>query len=282
MARVLTRDGVELFYERQGADDPEAPVALLLMGLGMRGRVWGETGVRLARRGFAVLTMDNRGVGESQTPRRPWTTATMADDAVEILDAEGVARAHVVGASLGGMIAQQVALRHPDRTAGLVLVSTTGGFPRVDLVPPTAILGLLNLMVARGREGPPEDRVRTTLELIASKEFAQGLDLADPRMEAMVAAMGDRLAPRGYLLQLLASASHAAWRALPRVRAPTLVQHGEADRVIVPAAGKALAGRIPDARLELYPGAGHVLGLQAPDSMDRLGDFLTQIRLTAG
>jgi pimeloyl-ACP methyl ester carboxylesterase len=201
----------------------------------------------------------------------------MADDAVQVLDAEEVARAHVVGASLGGMIAQEVVLRHPARVRGLALVSTTGGLPRMDFVPPAAVLGLLNLMVARARGGSPEERVRTTLELITSKEFAHGLDLADPRLETMLTAMGDRLSPRGYLLQLVASAGHAAWRGLPGVRAPTLVQHGEADRVIVPAAGKALAQRIPGARLELYPGAGHVLGLQAPESMDRLGAFLAEV-----
>jgi 3-oxoadipate enol-lactonase len=275
MAQLTTRDGVRLFYERHGGGDA---VVLLLMGLGMQGRVWGETAVRLEARGYVVVTMDNRGVGRSDTPWTPWTVGTMADDAVEVLDAVGAERAYVVGASLGGMIAQAVALRHAARVAGLALVSTTGGFPRMDYVPPAAVLGLLSLLVTRSRGGSPEARVRSTLKLITSERFADELDLNDPRLATMLAAMGDRLSPAGYLLQLLAAAAHATWGSLHKVTAPTLVQHGEADRVISAEAGRALAARIRSARLELYRDAGHVLGLQAPESMDRLGEFLDSAR----
>ena len=90
--------------------------------------------------------------------------------------------------------------------------------------------------------------------------------------------MGDRLSPSGSLLQLLAAAAHSTWGALGRIAAPTLVQHGEADRVIAPAASRALAARIAGARLELYRGAGHVLGLQRPESIRALGDFLAAER----
>jgi len=271
MPLVRTPDGVRIAYERFG--DGDRPLVLLLMGVGMRGAAWGEATTRLRDHGYAVVTLDNRGAGDSETPRRPFTMATMADDAVAVLDALGAERAHVVGASMGGMIAQELALRHPHRVAGLGLVSTSAGLPRLDFIPPGSLGVLLAALVGRRREVTPEQRVRAMLRFIASDAFAEQVDLADPRLATMVAAMGDRMSRRGYLLQLLAAGSHARWGALGRLRAPTLVQHGERDRVISVAAGRALAARIPGARLETYADAGHVLALQRPESIDALARF---------
>ena len=115
---------VSLYYESTG-DGP--PPVLLIMGLGMNATGWWRTIPELAGAGLRVLAFDNRGVGRSDSAPGPYTIAMMADDAVAILDAAGIDRAHVYGISLGGMIAQAVALEHPDRLERLVLGATTPG-----------------------------------------------------------------------------------------------------------------------------------------------------------
>src|SRR5829696_7657480 len=120
---------IELFYEdtksRQDTGAEQAPV-LLVMGLGMAATGWWRTVPVLSER-FRVLSFDNRGAGRSDKPPGPYTVAQLADDAVAVLDAAGVGRAHVYGVSLGGMIAQEIALRHPARVDRLVLAATTAG-----------------------------------------------------------------------------------------------------------------------------------------------------------
>ena len=119
---VAPSAGVDLYYERAGTGPP----VLLVMGLGMNATGWWRT-IPVLARGFTVLSFDNRGVGRSGRPPGPYSMAQMAGDAVAVLDAAGVQAAHVYGVSLGGMIAQEIALRHPERVLGLVLAATTPG-----------------------------------------------------------------------------------------------------------------------------------------------------------
>lgn len=273
MPHVDARDGTRLFHAYEpGA--PGTPDVLLIMGLGLRGEAWGETRDRLLERGFGVVTFDNRGVGGSGTGRRLWGTRTMAEDALDVLDGLGIARAHVVGVSLGGMVAQELALAHPERVAALGLVSTSGGFPRLDYVPPAAVLSLVTALLNRVRGATPEQRLRGALRVMTSKEFARTVDLEDPRLGVLLESMRGEVSVSGYLGQVFASTVHRAWGRLGALRVPTLVQHGEEDGMIAVGAGRELARRIPGARLETYPGAGHALGLQCPESVERLADFL--------
>ena len=272
MRYAYARDGTRLAYDVAGPG-PGAPAVLLVMGLAFRGVVWGETRDVLAAAGYRTITMDNRGVGESEPATFDFSTSTMADDAVEVLRQERIARAHVVGVSLGGMIAQELVLRHPARVGALVLQSTTAGRPRYHYLAPA--LGLRSAALLRERVlDRPERRARVALRVLTTRRYARRADLQDPRNRSLIDAVEHGISPSGYLGQVTAATSHRAWRRLRRIQAPTLVQHGSRDAIIRAAAGKALARRIPDATLHVYRGAGHALAIQCPESIGEVLDFV--------
>ena len=268
MPHVVTRDGANISYDRF---DPRSgrsslPV-VLLMGLGMNGRIWSHAVEGLGRRGHPIVVVDNRGCGRSSAPWRPWSTATMADDCVQILDDEGIRRAHVVGASMGGMIAQELALRHPERVATLVLGCTTPGLPRIDLLPRRGLLDLALLGLDSAWPRSRDGRVRRALRLSVSRAFAERVTPADEAWRRVEEMLADPISPRGYANQFAAAARHAAWTRLRGIAAPTQVQHGTADRLMPFAAGRALAQRIPGAEFAPIDGAGHALILERPDEV---------------
>ena len=271
MPFVRARDGTRLRYDLAGGG-LGAPAVLLVMGLTLRGEAWGETRDELAAAGYRTLTMDNRGAGESPTFTTEFSTAEMAADAVTVMRDAYVTRAHVVGLSLGGMVAQELAIRHPGRVGALVLQSTGAGRRLTDLAPGLSLRSATLLRARLTRD--PERRARLLLRVLTTRAFARDADLADPRVRALLDALEDDVSLFGYLGQLTAASRHGAWRRLPRIRAPTLVQHGTRDGVLRPAAARALAGRIPDARLELYDDAGHALVVQHPEALARLRAFL--------
>lgn len=271
MPFARTHDGTRLYYEVAGGG-LQAPAVLLIMGLALRGEVWGETRDALASAGFRTLTFDNRGAGQSDSMRLRFSTSTMAGDAVAVMRAAFVDRAHVVGVSLGGLVAQELALQHADRVRALVLQSTTAGWTRLDYFAPG--LGVRTAAMTRARLASPERRDRIALRVLTTRPYARAADLADPRIRAMLDALADGVTLSGYVGQTSAFWSHHAWRRLQRIAAPTLVQHGTKDGLIRPAAAKAMARRIAGANLELYPGAGHALALQRPDSLTSLLAFL--------
>src|ERR671914_57410 len=156
-------DGTRIYYEtfspqgdsgRRGqAQSNRVTPALLVQGLGANGRLWAPAVRRLLAAGYEAIVIDNRGCGRSSTPWQPWTTRTMASDAVAVLDELGVERAHVGGASLGGMVAQELALEFPERVRTLVLGSTTGGLPRLDLLRPKGLRQILEAALRSLRPG---------------------------------------------------------------------------------------------------------------------------------
>ena len=271
MAEQLCRVGdVELCYETFG--DPGDPALLLVMGLGTQMVAWHDDFCgELAGRGFHVIRFDNRDVGRSsklrgrpptlremltRRPRNPaYTLDDMADDAAGLLDELGIEAAHVVGASMGGMIAQQLAVRHPERVLSLVSIMSTTGGRRVG----QASYRLYGVLTRR----PPSDRdafadyFERMYKAIGSPGF--------PRDEKEVRALALRSYDRGYnpsgtgrqLAAILASGDRTA--GLRGIRVPTLVLHGDADRLVNPSGGRATAAAIPDARLEVIPGMGHDL-----------------------
>ena len=250
---LAERDGAWLHWRGAGPSDGE-PV-LMIMGLGGSGRMWWRLEPHLADRWWLLL-IDNRGTGDSDRVSGPLTMSGMAADAVAVLDAAGVDSAHVVGASMGGMIAQHLALDHPDRVRSLVLACTTAGgragAPPWRLLAASALRPMLGpgrtfgvvapaLYAARTRRDQPE-RVREDL----------GVRIADATPAATVYA------------QLAAAARHDTRARLRELAGlPVTVLHGAEDALVPVARGRELAAAIPGARLIEFPETGHLLSTDA-------------------
>jgi 3-oxoadipate enol-lactonase len=244
---------VRLWWEDTGGDGP--PV-LLIMGLGMTATGWWRTVPVLAEACLRVIAFDNRGVGRSERPPGPYTVAEMADDAISVLDAAGVEAAHVYGISLGGMIAQEVALRYPDRVHALVLGATTAG--GADLVPASEAV---NAFVRLRAQMTAEHAVWASVPInYAAHTRRDGGD----RIAADIAQrLRYPVEAEYYSAQLAAAHAHAA--RVAEIAAPTLVVHGTEDVLIPPANGERLAAAIPGAELSLWPDAAHLYFTDDPE-----------------
>jgi 3-oxoadipate enol-lactonase len=254
MPHTLNR-GCRLFWERDG--NAGAPPLLLVRGLGRSSRFWGKARERLGE-SFHLVVTDNRGVGRSGATWPPYTTRLLADDQAAVLDAAGVERAHVFGISLGGMIAQQLAIRHPQRVDRLVLGCTTPGGPHAVRFPRGGVRDLLRAAVA-----PLDRAVRVTAPRALSAEaLEKHPEIVD---EWIAIARSEPRRRRGLLGQLFAAGRHDAWDDLPRISAPTLVVTGDADRLILADNSRRIAERIPRARLRILEGAGHDFPTERPD-----------------
>lgn len=282
---ATAQDGTRIYFERFSPEEERggaAPV-LLLMGLGANGRLWAPAVKRLLASGHDVIAVDNRGCGRSSTPLLPWTTRTMAADAVAVLDELELERVHVGGASLGGMIAQEVALEFPERVRAMVLLSTTGGLPpldpipRLDLVPRTGLVPIFGTVVRSfWPASDPDQRVRDFLSMATSKDYVAQCRPEDEAWAAVAASLAEPSSQRGLVIQLLAAARHSTWSRLSRLTMPVLVHHGTEDRLVPLAAGEELARRIPNARFEAYEGAGHGIFERLDESSDSIRAFLAE------
>ena len=262
---------VELCYEPFG--DPDRPALLLVMGLGTQMIGWhSDFCSELAERGFYVIRYDNRDVGRSthladapaprpreiltRRIRRPaYLLQDMADDGIGLLNELGIERAHVVGASMGGMIAQTMAARHAERVLSLVsIMSSTGS--RWSGQPAPRILPVFLQKPAPTKEAYAE-RIVTLFKLVGSPAFERD----DDELRELATTSWERgVDPAGFARQLgaIIASGHRA-RDLKTIRAPTLVIHGKADKLVRPSGGRATARAIPDARLDLIDGMGHDL-----------------------
>jgi pimeloyl-ACP methyl ester carboxylesterase len=199
----------------------------------------------------------------------------MAADAVAVLDELEIELAHVGGASLGGMIAQEIALEFPERVGTMVLLSTTGGLRRPDLVPRR---GLRQLLEAVLRSLPPasdpERRIRDFLRTVASEDFAGQCRPGDETWTAVAAMLEEPASQLGLVMQLIACARHSTWSRLPRLTMPVQVHHGTEDRLVPFAGGRELARRIPGARFVVHEGAGHGIFERLDDVGESIRAFL--------
>jgi len=262
---------VELCYETFG--DPADPTMLLIMGLGTQMLGWDTAFCdQLAARGFHVIRYDNRDIGHStilddfpaptlgQIVRRDkgvvaYTLADMAADGVGLLDHLGIERAHLVGASMGGMIAQMIAARRPERVLSLVsIMSNTGS--RLSGQPALSTYRLFLRPISRERDA----YVRQAAELF-EHIGSRGFDKDEDAFLEMLGAMHDRGHSPGSSSRQLAAILTAGNRTaeLRHITAPTLVIHGTADRLIRPSGGRATARAIPGAHLLTIEGMGHDL-----------------------
>lgn len=263
--------GLRLAYETFG--EPSAPPILMVMGLGTQMIAWpDEVCETLAERGYYVVRFDNRDTGLSthlhslpaprpaqvmlRRCRPPYTIDDMADDTVALMDALDLPSVHLVGASMGGFIAQTVAIRHPQRVRSLTLMMTSTGSRWVGFPKPRLVAALARRRRATDRAAAVE-AVLTTFDLIGSRGF--GMDEA--YLRDLAGRSYDRAYdPHGYLRQLAAVIGQRnRTRDLRRIRMPTVVIHGSADPLVQPSGGRALARAIPGARLVRFAGMGHDL-----------------------
>lgn len=256
--------GARIYWEEQGQGAP----ILLIMGLGWASALWHRTRPILAAR-YRTVVLDNRGVGLSDTPPGPYSMSLMAADAAAVLDAAGIQCAHIIGVSMGGMIAQEFALQYPERAHSLILGCTAAGGPHAVLANPEVLQALL-------------------LRGLSPDEFAESVnpfiyDSSTPRErieEDMALRRKWYPTAQGYMGQLLAIQVWEAYSRLAQIAAPTLVVHGETDRLIPPANGRLIAQRIPRARLAMIPNASHIFTTDQPDAAHReLLGFLAQFDL---
>ncbi|MRD47662.1 alpha/beta fold hydrolase [Caenimonas koreensis DSM 17982] len=284
----VTANGISIEVEDTGADGTQAerPVVLLIMGLGMQLVAWPDQFVQgLTDAGFRVVRFDNRDIGLSQhmdhlgVPNLMWASVKhrlgwkvdspyslrdMAADSIGVLDALGIATAHVVGVSMGGMIAQRVALAAPGRVASLTSIMSSSGARFLPGPKPEVLRALLSRPAGTSEEAIVDHYVKL-FKAIGSP----GYPLDDAAMrERILRGTRRSFHPAGTMRQMTAIAADAA-RAdeLPKIRTRTLVMHGIADPLVPLACGHDTARRIPGAQLHAIPGMGHDL---PPGVVERL------------
>jgi pimeloyl-ACP methyl ester carboxylesterase len=244
MASIEIEGGRTINYAVSG----DGPPLLLIRGLGGQGVDWGTTAERLASR-FRVITFDNRDAGANEPETAAYSIDDMADDAAGLLRALGIDKAHVIGHSMGGFIAQHLALNHPDLIDHLILVGTSplaGAALGQPLVPPTEEEWVAD-PVERTRKRAPESHAPGYFDTHADE------------LEAMAQlAATNRMTREGYARQIAAiSDTHNVRDRLGEIDIPTLVIHGDVDPLVGLKGGQLLAQGIPGATLKVYPGVGH-------------------------
>lgn len=253
---ALARNGRVALRWIDGGNPAGEPV-LHIMGLGGTARAWARL-LPYVEPEYRVLTFDHRGTGLSDPVTFPLRMADLVGDAVAVLDAAGVPRAHVHGVSLGGMVAQELALRHPERVRSLLLGCTTPGGIMVSNEPPWRLIAAAGLRPVLGAE--------RTWPMVSAALYSRRTREEFPERIAEDEAMRlDDATPAATILaQMLAVARHDVRSRLPALAGlPVTVVHGADDVLIPPRAGRALAERIPGARLVLLDDAGHLLGTDA-------------------
>lgn len=263
MPKVKVND-IDMYYEIHGEGEP----LVLIMGLGGDYFRWFRI-LPLLSKNFKVITFDNRGVGKTDKPDIPYTMKMMSDDVAGLMDSTGIDKAHVFGISLGGMIAQNFALLHPDRIISLMLGCTfCGGKHTVSNETGPGVLdpSLIETML-------PEERVVEMLPALYSREFIDNnQDFIDIQIEYAKNNPPDII---GYRRQLGAAGTHDTYDRLPEIKLPTMVIAGDADVLIAAENSRIIASRILDSELVILEGMGHGFYTEANEETARiLADFM--------
>jgi 3-oxoadipate enol-lactonase len=245
--------GTELHYLRAGEGEP----LLLIQGMSATHLAWGRPFLDELERSFDTIVFDNRGMGLSGQAELPFTIADLAADTAALLDALGLETVHVVGISMGGMIAQELALAHPERIRSLTIGASYCGGPEGTLMAPED----LQMLGTAYASGVAEQVFRAMWEINLSPDFR-----ADDSRFAAFTEMGSALpAPQPVVLQQMqACAAHDTHQRLAQIGLPTLVIHGDVDRLLRYPNGQQIAAAIPGARLETLEGVGHMFWWEQP------------------
>jgi pimeloyl-ACP methyl ester carboxylesterase len=245
---------MELHVARRGSGEP----LLLIMGLAGTHVSWGEPFLAQLQDGFDCIAYDNRGIGFSPSISAPFTIAELAEDAIGVLDRFELETAHVLGISMGGMIAQELALTHPDRIRTLTLGCTYAGGPGSSLLAPEDGQKLFGAWTS----GDQDQALRMGYELNVSAAFA-----ADPANYGVFREMALSVPSRlpTMMLQVQAISGHDTQARLGEISNPTMVVHGTADRMVPFANGELIAAKVPGARLAALEGVGHMFWWERPE-----------------
>jgi len=258
----LEANGIQLYYEVHGDGEP----LLLIAGAGYGSWMWFKQIPELSRH-FKVITFDNRGTGGSDKPDVEYSIQMLAQDTIGLLDALNLQKAYVLGISLGGFIAQELALSYPQRVAKLILCSTSFGGPNM-VLPSSEVLQFM----IHGAGGP-EENFRRGLELAFSAAYLQ----KNPKeIEYICAHLQTNPQPRyAYLRQLMAPACFNAEGRLGQIKSPTLVMAGAEDKAVPAENSRRLAAKIKAAKLIIFERAGHLFCIErAQEANKAIIEFL--------
>ncbi|RME07702.1 MAG: alpha/beta fold hydrolase [Anaerolineae bacterium] len=254
-------NGVNLYYEVTGEGEP----LVLIAGLGYPLWQWHKMIPYLAEH-FRVVAFDNRGVGQSDTPPGPYTAQMLAADTVGLLDALGIEKAIIMGHSMGGFVAQALALDYPARVSKLILCSTNFGGPNHVPITPEA------MAVLSDTTGDPQTRFFNGIKVSTAPGWAE----ANPEVvqEWLDWRLANPINLPGYQAQMaiglaLISPEAAFENRLPQVKAPTLILFGAHDKVVPPANADLLAAKIPNSQVVIFPDAGHFFPIEVPEAASR-------------
>ena len=256
---MLSANGTDLHVERRGAGEP----LLLVQGMTGHSLHWGEDFLTALEQDFELVLYDHRGVGRSAPSDGPFTIADLAADALAVLDGVDIDSAHVLGISMGGMVAQELALAEPDRVRTLTLGCTYCGGPGARFTDEPVV----NAIAAAILSGDAERKIRTGWQFNVSARFAN----ADGNFERFSPLAAQYPLALGMIIaQLQAITAHDTSARLAEIRAPTLVIHGTDDQMLPVGNGEIVAGLIPAARLELLEGVGHLFFWEQPERAAQL------------
>ena len=263
MSFATATDGTKIFYRDLGDPKAESTV-MMIQGLGLSSRFWFDLPDKLVadpKKSRRVLALDNRGTGQSGRPRGPYTMKQLADDVARVLDSANVKKVSIVGISMGGMISQHVALRHPDRVKGLVLMATMAGLPHARLAPPSSIRKLLTVGFGRDRSGKklaelllPKSEMHRAQEIFAA--WPEEMRQSPPSVAT-------------FLGQIAAILRHSTGFSLRKITVPTVVMTGDEDALVPAKNSQIIARRIPGAHLEVLRGVGHAIPSLDADAVRR-------------
>jgi 3-oxoadipate enol-lactonase len=270
MPKIKVND-INMYYEVHGNGEP----LLLIMGLGGDTTRWFRL-LPLLAKNYRVIAFDNRGAGKTDKPDFPYTMKMMSDDIAGLMDALNIEKAHIFGISLGGMIAQNLTLLHPDRIISLVLGCTNCGGSHSIMEGATGT-GALNLSNVENMS--PEERAVVMLPALYSREFIDSHpDIMNLQIEY---AKENPISPIGYKNQMKAVSNHDTYDRLPEINLPVMVIAGDAD-VLIPAANShVIASRITGSELVILKKMGHGFYTEAHEETNRIiTDFMKRHSLS--
>lgn len=262
MPKVEVAD-IAIHYETYGQGEP----LVLIMGLGGGSSLWWRQ-VDFFSPEYRVVVYDSRGVGRTDKPDTPYSMDMLVGDAAGLLERLGIASAHIYGVSMGGMVAQELALRYPELVSSLVLGATTCGGGHAAMPSQETLQKLFGIMTLS-----PEEAVKVATSVTFSPTFIERHP--DKINDWLIKGAESPPSPMGFKRQAEAAAGFDTYDRLPQIRVPTLILAGTADQLIPSDNSRILASRIPNAKLVLFEGAGHGYLWEAEKEANRtVHDFL--------